>query len=304
MDNISRRILWGPPEFRPVPDAPPTTEEIAVSARLRSRVLAAGLILVIVSAGGYASLILLTAAGGSSAGFLAAAWDLSGIGFDERWPRTLYLAFASAIGFLTGSWLLLLHSISARQPDAAVQYQSFPRLLHSINRPVVPLSLTLHCAWVALLLALYVFLLPVQQQYGVLSPRTLVLNEQHLYLLLIVPAIVTVGAATATMVSVIKKLSYPGQLRRHPDFVQTKRKPYFYRNDRRGQGLDLSVAFIGGALLFLALFAGSRDFVGAALLMVPGVITIGIAIVLAFQTWRRGEPLYLEPAKEPNTGRA
>ncbi|NOJ64133.1 MULTISPECIES: hypothetical protein [unclassified Arthrobacter] len=304
MDKVSRRILWGPPEFRPVPDAAPTTQEMAVSARLRSSVLAVGLILVVVSVAGYASLILLTAAGGSSAGFLAASWDLSGIGFDPQLPRTFYFAAAAVVGFLIGSWLLLIHSISSRQPDAVVQYQSFPRLLHSVNRPVLPIGLPLHCAWVALLLGLYVLLLPVQQEYGVLSPRNLVLNEQHLYLLLIVPAIAAVGAATATFVSVIKKLSYPGQMRRHPNFVQTKPKPYFYRNDRRGQGLDLAVAFIGGVLLFLGLFAGSRDYVGAALLMIPGVITIVIAIVMAFQTWRRGEPLYLEPATEPKTDKA
>lgn len=277
--------------FTVLPAAVPTAEQVVVAARLRSTVRATGLLLLAVCAGAYVALITFTAAGGPVAGLLAITHASDYRGMHAEWSNGLVIALTAGFGFLTGVWLLFLFSISGRQPDAAVQYQTFRRLMSCINRPVLAISVRRHVSWVVILLAIFVFVYPAQRAFGVLSAPDSGRYADALLALVLAPAIAAVGAATATLVSVVKKLSYPGQLRRHPHVEPTPRRGV---TPGRRQGLDLVVAFAGGSLLILALLAEPDDAAGAALLVVPGVVAILLGVVMAFQAWRQSEPLYLE----------
>ena len=155
--------------------------------------------------------------------------------------------------------------------------------------PVRPISPAWHIGWIVLLAIAFILIDPFQRASGVLSTNAH--PGDALQVLLFLPGVLFSGLAGAAVTSLVKKLSYPGQVRRHPDRSRSPR-PGMARTWLYLWRFDLTVGALAGVLFGAVLSAASAGFPVAAVTF--GVLSIAVgffAVLLTLQFWRTGEPL-------------
>ncbi|PXA72099.1 hypothetical protein [Cryobacterium arcticum] len=269
----------------------------ATARFLRNQLRTTALVLLI----GSASLYTLIVAGVATDAPVA-AWLMTRVlvptGGGGWGGMTIAVALAVLLGalFLLGAWLLVVLDIVRRQLSRRAPVDTAKSIFTNVLRyRVRPLGAQVHTLWAAGFAALYYLSYPFQLSRGLLTPEVLarVQNPIELQMLVLMPGLTMAAAAAATLVSLIKKLSYPGQLRRHP-LTRAKAAPSLIRTLLFAQRADLTLGAIGGVVLgFAAMPLSTGDLEVAGLLAVFGAALIGAAVILALQFWRTGERLYL-----------
>jgi hypothetical protein len=265
-----------------------------VAAQLRRRVLTLATVLLIGSALLYTLLIVIFVTDGP--GIAVLSYQL---------PGTRAVAVGAGLGillgagFLTGAWLLVVLDIVQRQTRRRAPVDTLKSMFNNLIRyPVRPLGTAEHAGWAVGFAVLYVIGYPFQLIGGLLAPGVLdgIGHPLVLHTLVLFPALTAAAASCATLVSLLKKLSYPGQLRRHPSRSATAASGWLHTALYR-QRLDLVSAALGGAVLgFAALPASTGATEVAGLLAAVGTVFVGVAVALGLQFWRIGETLHLPGA--------
>jgi hypothetical protein len=270
-----------------------------VAVQLRRRMTIVAAVLLLGSALVYTLLIVIFVTDGPGIGFLS---------YDPPGTRSVAVGAGLAIvlggAFLTGAWLLVVLDIVQRQTRRRAPVDTLKSMFSNVIRyPVRPLATAEHSGWIVAFAVLYVIGYPFQLVGGVLAPGLLdgVGHPAVLHVLVLLPALTAAAASAATLVSLLKKLDYPGQLRRHPPSGAKPSTGWIYTALYRRR-LDLVLAAVGGAILgFAALPASTGSHAATGLLAAAGLALFGCAAVLGRQYWRTGKPLYL-PGKSGRSG--
>ena len=165
--------------------------------------------------------------------------------------------------------------------------------------PVRPVSVGWQILWIGVLVVVFLFIDPVQRLVGILSSSAP--TSTALQVLVSLPALAISAAAGAATVSLIKKLSYAGQLRRHPkgSFTYTQRGAWSWLFVWR---TDLAFGAVAGVLLgSVASFLAVGQIILAGTSFFFCLIFGGVAVLLAFQFWRTGESLAVTTIPAPRS---
>jgi hypothetical protein len=206
------------------------------------------------------------------------------------------------VGMFLGAFTVGLTDISRRSTgEVQVSYRVSTTNPGGYAVPVRPVSVAWQVGWLVLLAALFVVIDPVQRTAGVLAPGT---NPTFaLQVLIILPAIIISALWGATATSLVKKLSYPGQVRRHPDRARSPKVGGAARWWLFKRRTDLIVGAFAGVFAGYMVTHASTGAVGAAIATGVFAVLFGAAAVtLAFQFWRTGQPLMVLTLTEPMSG--
>jgi hypothetical protein len=262
-----------------------------VAGQLRRRLTIVAAVLLLGSALVYTLLIVIFVTDGPGIGLLS---------YDPPGTRSVAVGAGLAIvlggAFLTGAWLLVVLDIVQRQTRRRAPVDTLKSMFSNVIRyPVRPLATAEHSGWIVGFAVLYAIGYPFQLVGGVLAPGLLdgVGHPAILHVLVLLPALTAAAASAATLASLLKKLGYPGQLRRHPSSGAKPSTGWIYTALYRRR-LDLVLAAVGGAVLgFAALPASTGSAAATGLLAAAGLALFGCAAILGRQYWRTGKPLYL-----------
>ena len=204
----------------------------------------------------------------------------------------------SVLGFLLGVVCLGMADVSRRRVGRA-SYTKAPGYVSGsgFQYPVRPIGWGWQVLWIALLALGWVLAYAVPYSLGVLRPGT----EGYLFLLILLFIPLTLSAATclAAVASLVKKLSYGGQLHRHPDHPTSPKRGalrtflYLWRG-------DLALAAVGGFLAGISIWPATT---GQAIVAVGflfwGALFFIAGVAFGLQYWRTGEPLALVTITRP-----
>jgi hypothetical protein len=237
----------------------------------------------------YSAIVAALTGSSPAAGFLAISTPFISRGGHGQLEIGLMLAVNLGLVFAAGAWLLAAVSINRRQTGRRSPIDTFRSMRAVLRHPPRPVHLRTQVAWVVALVGAVYMSWPFQMMFGVLRPEVLAGAEHATVLeaVVMIPALGALGAAAAAVVSLIKRLSYPSQVRRHPKRTNVQRASRWNWWLHR-QRADLTLAFVGGALLFLMTMSSSMW-----LALAPGATLILLAAALSTQFWRSGERLHL-----------
>ena len=262
-------------------------------SRVRRKATAVAVSLMLGTAIAQALIVWVLATDAPGAAWLATEVYLPGRVRGGFHPLALGLALPLLLAFGYGVYMLVHLNVESRQVGRVDPIYRFSTIINTaLTYPVRPLSIGVHLAWVALPAALFYVGYPLQLRAGLLTPEALdrMAHPGSVYWLIAMPAISALGLAAAVLLSVIKKLSYPGQLRRHPGPVTPTQRATYVLFEQRA---DLSLAFLGGLIAGVApLRLSLGDATSAQVLVVIGGLFFAVAVVMALQFWRTGKRLY------------
>jgi hypothetical protein len=278
-----------------------TPEGTASMSPLQARIVWwSGIVVCLISAAIYASLLYTAATDADTTAALTEQLSNPN-GLRSRRHTSAFAIYAAIaiLGLILGAFCIAMSDVSRRSTgEVTVSYRVSLTDKGGYAVPVRPVAVPWQIGWIVLLAAAFVVIDPVQRTVGVLAPSTD--PGIALQVLIILPAVLVSALCGATATSLVKKLSYPGQLRRHPERALSPKLGGAARWWLFKPRSDLLVGAFAGVFAGYSVTHASTGSTGASIATgVVAVLFAAGAVTLALQFWRTGEPLMVLTLTEP-----
>ena len=279
--------------------APEGEASADMSPRVRRILWWSGLVVCLVAAAVYAALIHVALTDpDTTANLTERIRNRTGRASGRNTSALAIFAAVALVGLMIGTFCLGLADVSRRRSGkSSITAYTSPLRRGGYAYPVRPIGTGWQTLWIVLLAAAFFVIDPLQRATGVLAAGAA--PNTALQVLLFLPGLFFSGLAGAVATSLVKKLSYPGQVRRHAERALSPR-PGFVRTVLYLWRLDLAVGALAGVFLgAVASLAVSGSTVAAVVFFVLFVIVGGCAATMSLQFWRTGEPLMVTTLSRP-----